>query len=420
MLFRKEVFQSRQHRWLGSPRIVAPVPQRYAALAAVAFALGVLLWLCIGTYTRRVPAVGRLVPSKGLLSVSAQTPGTVVDVFVSVGQVVSKGSPLVVVSGERKSSALGNTSAGIVATLTADQSRLTADLDSAKELSASQAAALRLQLQTNADQLSRLDAQVDLQKSQIELQKTMLDKIAPLLDKGYVSALQVQQQKAQLLTSRTDLESLYRQRSDVVQQRNTASAQLAQLSMQLSEKLSDVGGRLSSSRQALAAAEVDRSTVLPAPGEGVVSSVLIKPGETAGPNQALVTIVPKGARLQAQLLVASEAVGFVRKGTPVMLRVRAFPFQKFGVVKGMVDQVSTSALSPEDAAMLLHQPQVQQEPMYLIDVNVPQQDIEAYGERRAMHAGMVVDADLLLDKRRIIEWIFEPLMGAKSRYGNDQ
>ena len=41
--------------------------------------------------------------------------------------------------------------------------------------------------------------------------------------------------------------------------------------------------------------------------------------------------------------------------------------------------------------------------------------MQAYGQPQALSAGMQLDADVLLERRRLIEWIFEPLLGLASR-----
>jgi len=34
----------------------------------------------------------------------------------------------------------------------------------------------------------------------------------------------------------------------------------------------------------------------------------------------------------------------------------------------------------------------------------------AYGQEQPLQAGMEIDAAILIDKRRLYEWLFEPLM----------
>ena len=55
------------------------------------------------------------------------------------------------------------------------------------------------------------------------------------------------------------------------------------------------------------------------------------------------------------------------------------------------------------------------EPLYRIKVDLPAQTIDAYGRPEPLKVGMQVEADILLDRRRLIEWIFEPLLSLSGR-----
>ena len=132
----------------------------------------------------------------------------------------------------------------------------------------------------------------------------------------------------------------------------------------------------------------------------------------------MLSILPRDSELEAELLVSSSAIGFVRKGTPVVLHYQAFPYQKFGVQHGAVLRVSRSALSPQEVASLLGR-QAPSEPLYRVEVRLGAQAIEANGEEYVLRPGMTVEADMLLDRRRMIEWIFEPLYGMAKSGGGD-
>ena len=55
------------------------------------------------------------------------------------------------------------------------------------------------------------------------------------------------------------------------------------------------------------------------------------------------------------------------------------------------------------------------EPLYRITVQLDRQDVPAYGAPQSLAPGMQLDADVLLDRRRLIEWIFEPVLGIAGR-----
>ncbi|HEX2011287.1 MAG TPA: anibiotic ABC transporter, partial [Roseateles sp.] len=100
----------------------------------------------------------------------------------------------------------------------------------------------------------------------------------------------------------------------------------------------------------------------------------------------------------------------------VRLRYQAYPYQKFGHQEGRVLQVSRTPLPAAELAGLPLGPAAGgQEPLYRITVALQRQSVEAYGAEQPLAVGMQLDADVLLERRRLIEWIFEPLLALANR-----
>jgi membrane fusion protein len=120
--------------------------------------------------------------------------------------------------------------------------------------------------------------------------------------------------------------------------------------------------------------------------------------------------VPADGALLAHLYAPSSAIGFIRAGQTVRLRYEAFPFQKFGHHEGRVLQVSRTPLPPGEVPA-----SARDEPMYRITVALERQTVRAYGSEQPLAAGMQLEADVLLERRRLIEWIFEPVLSVAGR-----
>jgi len=229
---------------------------------------------------------------------------------------------------------------------------------------------------------------------------------------GYISLLQFEQEQSLALSDESQYKSLIQQRYSTQQQLSALNDQLAQLPLTTLVKINELQRQLSQIEQTLAQNEATRDSVLRAPSDGIISSLLVRPGETAQVGQALLAIVPNDASLQAQVLVPSQAIGFVHPGTEVVLHYQAFPYQKFGLQKGKVLTVSRSALSPNEVTLLLGGGQnLSTDPLYLVRVDLTSQKVRAYGRDEPLRPGMALDADMLLDRRLIFEWLFEPLLG---------
>nr|HNH51140.1 HlyD family efflux transporter periplasmic adaptor subunit [Nitrosomonas sp.] len=169
--------------------------------------------------------------------------------------------------------------------------------------------------------------------------------------------------------------------------------------------------QISELEQQLTETDLRRSIVLTAPTEGIVTTLLAEMGQMAQPNLPLLSILPAGAQLQAQLLVPTHSVGFIKPGQMVSLRYQAFPYQRFGHHLGEIIEVSRAVIQPNEANL----PVSIQESVYRATVRLPQQQIIAYGELLPLQPEMILDADIHLDRRRLIEWVFDPLLSITGR-----
>ncbi|WP_232823593.1 HlyD family secretion protein [Dyella sp. C9] len=389
--------------------MAAPLSRWVHSSLVAALSGSLLLFLWMGQYTRREAVTGQLVPSTGLLTLTAPSSGTVTQLHVQDGHTVKRGDVLLELSTEQDSSALGQTHAVVSEALETQRQRLHSDLVNQATVTQQQGEALRTKASLLRAQREQIEQQLALQQQQVASNQSLLDRIQPLAGKGYVSVFQIEQQRVALLEARAQYKTLIRQQLDTQQQLEATQEQLAQLPLDDANKRNDTERQLASVTQSLAENEIGRAIVLRAPSDGIVATVFLKPGQTASAGQSLVAIVPAGAVLQAQLLVPSRAVGFIEPGHRVVLRYQAFPYQKFGQQYGRVIDISRSALAPAEVSALIGQSS--QEPLYRVHVALDRQEVMAYGKPEPIKPGMALDADILMERRRLIEWVFEPLYG---------
>lgn len=408
-LFRQEVIDARRGEWLGSIIVAAPLSRWLLTTLAMTLATVILLFLFLGHYTRRETVVGQLVPSAGLLNVAAPDAGTITRLNVRDGQRVRKGEVLLRLSSEQDSAALGDTHALVGRQLEIQRARLQADLVNQQQLGEQQGEALRSRMALLQGQLTQIAGQLAIQQQQVTSNRQMLAKIKPLAVRGFVSAVQIQQQEAAVLNAQAQYKTLLRQQLDARQQLDEAQQQLARLPLDDAGKRNETERQLAALAQSTAQNEMQRAAVLRAPRDGIVSTVLLKEGQMVAAGQPLLSILPAGSKLQAQLLVPSRAIGFIEPGSTVVLRYQAFPYQKFGQQYGRVSDISRSALGVAEVNALIGQQA--REPLYRVEVKLDSQQVMAYGRPEAVKPGMALEADVLMERRRLIEWVFEPLYG---------
>jgi membrane fusion protein len=106
----------------------------------------------------------------------------------------------------------------------------------------------------------------------------------------------------------------------------------------------------------------------------------------------------------------------VRPGQRVLLRYQAYPYQRFGHYEGVVVSVSRAALSPSELPVQLAGltsltgfGSGAAEPIYRVTVALASQSVMAYGAQVPLQPGMTLEADVALERRRLFEWVLDPL-----------
>ena len=134
----------------------------------------------------------------------------------------------------------------------------------------------------------------------------------------------------------------------------------------------------------------------------------MRSGQRVGLQNQIMAVIPKGARLRAELLGPTQAIGFVKRGQDVRLAVDAFPYQRFGTVTGKIATVASSPISqtlPNGAVVSA----------YPVVVEIDKPEVIAFGRREKLVPGMTLTARIVTEKQSLIEWLFEPLFAVRRR-----
>jgi len=418
-LFRSEVIEGRQQAWLGSIQLVRPVPLAVLTLVVVVIAFVVGGFLVEGRYTRKAHITGYLVPDRGVLRLLPPQAGTVTESHVVEGRLVKRGEVLFVLSVDRATLS-GDTQAAVETSLAVRRRSLQDAARNTAQLQQGQAAALDRQIADMRRELVQIDAEADVYRLQMALKQQDLAQYESLKnDNNFVSPALVRNKKSEELDARAKLQASSLKRASQTRHIGMLEAERREQPLRTLAALGEIERDLAALAEASAENEAKQRIVIRAPQDGVVTAVLAQPGHNVSPASALASLLPADARLQAQLFAPSSAVGFVRTNQQVQLRYQAFPYEKFGHHAGQVLQVSRTPLhSAELAGLPLPEAMkgsASGEPLYRIIVTLDQQAVQAYGQAQPLVPGMQLEADVMLDRRRLIEWIFEPLLSVTGR-----
>jgi membrane fusion protein len=404
-LFRRESVDHQRARWLGSILLVRPVAFSWltaATLAAVAL-LGA--FFVLGEYTKKARVEGFIAPDLGVVKVFALQSGTVTAMKVREGQQVSAGEVLALLASARTGPKAQEVQSSISRSLAERKLSLRAELDQVQKRLTQDEIAKRAAIVNMSEELEVLDQQMATQAARVDLARLAQAKYQELHKAQFISDLQLQQKSDEVLSQNAAQESLRRNRIALLRDLNSARSDLAQLPEVAQTNSSAILREISGLDEQLSESESRREATILAPENGVVTAIVAEPGQSLAVGQPMLSIIPGGAHLEAQLYAPSRAIGFIEPGRRVLLRYDAFPYQKFGQYEGVVKAISKTALGPGEAQYA----GIPGEPLYRITVAPASETVTAYGRTLSLQAGMKVDADILLDRRRLIEWVFEPL-----------
>ena len=417
-LFRPEAIRGQQQAWLGSIQLIRPVSFALLTTLVLAVAALVALVLVEGRYTRKAHVSGFLVPDKGVLRLLPQQAGTVLERRVAEGQAVRQGDILFVLSTDRATLG-GDTQATIQTSLAVRGKSLQEAARQRASLQQEQRAGFDRQIDDIRRELVQVDAEAELQRQRLLLAQQAQARVESLRAENFISQAQVQAKSEEVLGVRAQIQSLLRQRAAKQREMGALEAQRRELPLRSQALQGGIERELATLAQESAENEARQRIVVRAPQDGVVTAVLAELGQAVSPSAPVASLLPADAKLQAQLFAPSSAVGFLRQNQQVQLRYQAFPYQKFGHHAGQVSQVSRTPLQAVDLAGLPLPESMKStpsaEPLYRITVTLEQQAVQAYGQAQPLSPGMQIDADVMLDRRRLIEWIFEPLLSVTGR-----
>lgn len=406
-LFRNEVLDARRDEKLGKVSLRAPRFGWAFFVIGIASALSILCLLVAGHYTRHERAQGMLVPANGMIATSPMGAGVVSRVLVQEGQAVVPGQPLVEITVAQDSVALGETQTLVAEQLHAKQTRLRSDLVLQRDLGTIQREEISGRLSSLRTQAAEKSRQARLQMQRADSADELYQQWLRVEEAGIVSRYQLLQQRDAALAHRANQIDLETQLRQLEQQISEAASALSQLEPNLKSLENQTNRQLADVEQSLAENAALAAVVLRAQVAGTVTNVLIKPGQAVSAGQTTLSVVPDKSPLLAELWLPSSAIGFVDIGKPVTIRYAAYPFQKFGQQRGTVMSVSRSATPPDAQARLLGTSVTA--PRYRVEVALMDQEILVYGKEEKLRPGMALEADISLESRRLIEWIFDPL-----------
>jgi len=136
-----------------------------------------------------------------------------------------------------------------------------------------------------------------------------------------------------------------------------------------------------------------------APVDGVITDVTsTQPGDKIQANAPLGGIAPKNAKPILKIEIAEHDRGFLREGLPVQLKFNAFPYQRYGLIRGTLQFISP-ATKPSLAT---------KQPVYEGRVSLDRTEYKVGETTYPLRYGMTAVAEIVVRERRMIDLALDP------------
>lgn len=409
-LFRTEALDyQKQYREFGQVGRLQPTTLKILAWFLIGAVGALLVFICVAGYTRKETVSGYLAPARGTAEIFVSQQGTVTSVHVAEDQLVAQGDVLLTIDTSQVTGGGLDVNAVVQKSLLLQKVVLTSQISAEERTTRAEKDRLTAAISSGEAELAQITSQTGFQQEQIDIAQKMVDTAVKMHSQGYLSAPEFYKRQQGLLDAKQGLSSLKQRyaarETELAQTRNS----LEQLPTDSARRLQPLRSELAQIEQHLAEAGGRQSFSVRAPIAGHATNIQATVGQIADPKRLQLEIMPLESPLQATLFVPTRAIGFIRPGQKVRLLYDAFPFQRFGTYSGHIVSVSKTILSESDVAAPLEL----KEPAYKVIAALDRPDVDANGEKIPLQAGMLLQADILLEKRELIRWLLDPLMNVR-------
>lgn len=417
----------------------SPLPRLVLAVLGALFAV-LAVWSIIGRLDIIAVAPGRLVPSTYVKVVQPVDAGVIKELLVREGDAVKAGQVMVRMDpsisdadGRQLQSQLqlaGLALRRIDAELTGVEPQ--AQPDDPPELFSQMASQYRARRQTHLDELAgeramMAKAEHDL-NSALEMEAKLKQTLpiyqdqerswAQLEKEGFAGHLLVEDRRR----ARIEVQQELKAQTHTIQGLRSAITQSKERLAQIESNYRQLLYNERVETTALfekAEQERQKQTIhqgmleLKATEDGVVKELATHTeGAVLSPGTVLMTIVPANEPLRAEVWVSNQDRGFVRVGQKVRVKIEPYPFQKYGMVDGLVKSVSADASEQSPPQSDADGKSSASRYRFRAIVELKSQHLQSDDSKLQLTPGMQVDAEIALGQRTVLEYLLSPMSKA--------
>lgn len=175
-------------------------------------------------------------------------------------------------------------------------------------------------------------------------------------------------------------------------------------------------------KEAKTAAKLGHMTITSPIGGVLLGLSVTTLGQVVSPSEEIMRIVPDGTGLEIEAYLENKDIGFVEPGQAAIVKIESFPFTRYGVLDATVLRVAHDAIPEPDAQTVEGNPakttkqsyfggaQRTQNLVFPVTLNLSRTSMDIDGAQVPLRPGMTATIEVKTGKRRILEYLFSPLV----------
>ncbi|MBD2451038.1 HlyD family efflux transporter periplasmic adaptor subunit [Nostoc sp. FACHB-152] len=386
-------------------------------------------------YNVTVDANATVRPTGEIRLVQAAAEGTVTSIKVKENQVVKKGDEIALIEKSelqsKKSQIIGNIRQNQL-----QRSQINAQLKAleaqiAAESNATQRAIMSAQAELSGSERDYRDKQITTQaevaevEASVELAKEELKRYQQLADTGAIATLQIKEKEQAFKAAQARLErtkaalnplnstvEIAQQR--IAQERAKGESTLATLNREKQQLISrqvEIQNQISNAQEELKQTftQLQRTVIRSSETGTILKLELRNTGQLVRIGDAIAQIAPSAAPLVIKGRVAAADISKVQickaakvsecTEGKVVMRLSAYPYPDYGILKGAVRAISADAITPQNNGS------IQTLPYYEVTIQPEKLNLTKNGKPYPIQAGMEVTAEIISKEETLLTFI---------------
>lgn len=411
--------------------VQSPRGGQHLLWAIAVFTVVCLLWAIWAELDEFTRGDGKVIPSQHIQVIQNLEGGILAELYVTEGQTVKRGQPLLRIDDTRFSSSLRE--AGVTLDqLQIKSARLRAEADGSpfdvseeqfsdplvqeelavyrsrqKELD-SNTLVLKQQESQKLQELSELKARRDQLRRSYQLLAKELALTKPLAESGAISEVELLRLERQVNDLQGELDAAQLALPRVESSLQEAKEKLANAELvfrrEAREELSEITGELARLTETSSAlADRVQRTMVRSPVAGTVKQLLVKTiGGVIQPGMDIVEVVPSEEILLVEARVRPADIAFLHPGQKAKVKFTAYDFSIMGGLDGEVVHISPDTIVDENG-----------DSYYLVRVETSRTFVGPDGSELPIIPGMTVSVDILTGKKTVMSYLLKPIIKTK-------